>query len=86
VTITYADGTTSKATLTVGDWFTNTAGDGWSLVATAPYWNRPTGSSYPRDHKVSLYAASLPVDQGKQVAYVTLPTSSRLHVFTMGVE
>ncbi|AFV88165.1 hypothetical protein PACID_03160 [Acidipropionibacterium acidipropionici ATCC 4875] len=53
MTITYADGTTSKATLTVGDWFTNTAGDGWSLVATAPYWNRPTGSSYPRDHKVS---------------------------------
>lgn len=40
----------------------------------------------PRDHKVSLYAASLPVDQGKQVAYVTLPVNSRLHVFTMAVE
>jgi beta-glucosidase len=81
VTITYADGSTSTSTVTVADWYANQAVPGCSLVVTSPYWNRPAGSSYPREQKVSLYAASIPLSAGKQVAYLTLPNNGSLHVF-----
>jgi beta-glucosidase len=81
VTVTYQDGTTSTATLTFADWYSNQAVPGSTLVATAPHWNRPAGSTLPANHPVSLYAASLPLSPGKQIAYVTLPSNSRLHVF-----
>ncbi|WP_326953816.1 glycoside hydrolase family 3 C-terminal domain-containing protein [Amycolatopsis sp. NBC_01286] len=81
VTVTYTDGTTSTSTLTVADWYANQAVAGCALVATTPYWNRPAGSTYPHDQKVSLYAASVPLTASKQVAYVTLPSNKQLHVF-----
>jgi beta-glucosidase len=81
VTVTYTDGTTSTSTLTVADWYANQAVDGCVLVATTPYWNRPAGSTYPHDQKVSLYAASVPLTAGKPVAFVSLPVAKQLHVF-----
>ena len=51
------------------------------LVVTAPYWNRPAGSTLPPDHKVSLYATSVTLTPGRQIAYVTLPNNARLHIF-----
>lgn len=85
VTVTYDDGTTSTATLTFADWYSNQAVGGCTLVVTAPYWNRPAGSTLPPDHHVSLYAAALPLTAGKQVAYITLPNNGRLHIFAIGV-
>jgi beta-glucosidase len=85
VTVTYTDGTTSTSTLTVADWYANQAVPGCVLVATTPYWNRPAGSTYPHDQKVSLYAASVPLTASKQVAYVTLPSNKQLHIFATAV-
>ena len=85
VTVTYQDGTTSTATLTFADWYNNAAVPGCTLVVTAPYWNRPTGSTLDPYHHVSVYAASLPLTAGKQIAYVTLPSNARLHIFAATV-
>ena len=85
ITVTYTDGTTSAATVTLADWYSNAPVAGCTLVVTTPYWNRPAGSTFPADHKVSLYAAEIPLDQGKQVAYVTLPSNPRLHFFAATV-
>jgi beta-glucosidase len=81
VTVTYSDGTTSTATLTLADWYADQAVSGCTLVATAPYWNRPAASTLPHDHQVGLYAAALPLTAGKQPAYLTLPVNSGLHLF-----
>ena len=81
LTVTYTDGSTSTSTVTMADWYSNQAVPGCTLVVTSPYWNRPVGSTFPRDHKVGLYAASVPLTAGKQVAYLTLPSNGRLHIF-----
>jgi beta-glucosidase len=80
LTVTYTDGTTSSATVDVNDWYSNKAVAGTVLVATTPYWNRPTGSTYVRATKVSLYATTVPVTAGKTVAYLTFPHNGELRV------
>ncbi|MCU1655861.1 MAG: Beta-glucosidase [Pseudonocardiales bacterium] len=85
ITVTYTDGTTSQAPLTFADWYSNTAAAGSTLVVTAPYWNRPAGSTQPAIHPVSVYAANLPITSGKQLSYLTLPSNSRLHIFATAV-
>jgi beta-glucosidase len=79
--VTYADATTSSGTLTFADWYGNAAVPGCTLVVTSPHWNRPAGSTLDPNHHVSLYAASIPLTAGKQIAYITLPDNARLHVF-----
>jgi beta-glucosidase len=86
ITVTYTDGTTSQAPLTFADWYSNAAAAGTTLVVTAPYWNRPTGSTQPPIHPVSVYAANLPIASGKQISYLTLPSNSRLHIFATALE
>jgi beta-glucosidase len=86
VTVTYTDGTTSTGTVTAPDWYNNAAVPGSTLVVTAPYWNRPAGSTQPADHKVSLYATSIPLTAGKTIAYLTLPTNPSLHFFDAAVQ
>jgi beta-glucosidase len=81
VTVTYTDGTTSTGTITLSDWYSNAAVTGDSLVATAPYWNEPAGSTLPKDHQVSLYLTTVPLAAGKTVASVTLPSNASMHVF-----
>jgi beta-glucosidase len=81
VTVTYQDGTTSTGTITFADWYSNAAVPGCTLVVTTPHWNEPAGSTLDPNHQVSLYAASLPLTAGKQIAYITLPSNARLHVF-----
>jgi beta-glucosidase len=81
VTITYTDGSTSTATVTIADWYANQAVPGCTLVVTTPYWNRPAGSTYPHDQKVAIYSAAIPLTAAKQPAYLTLPTDPNLHIF-----
>jgi beta-glucosidase len=85
VTVTYTDGSTSTGTITAPDWYGNAAAPGSALVVTAPYWNRPAGSTLPADHQVSVYSSSIPLTPGRTVAYLTLPTDSGLHVFATAV-
>jgi beta-glucosidase len=84
--VTYTDGTTSTGTVTAPDWYNNAAEPGSTLVVTSPYWNRPAGSTQPADHKVSLYATSVPLTTGKTIAYITLPTNPSLHFFATAVQ
>jgi hypothetical protein len=89
-TIHYTDGTTSTYTLTLTNWTNSTAVAGDTLVATAPGWNRPAGSTYPADMKVSLYSTTVDLSPGKAVGYVQLPSTvtgsqpgTKLHIFDM---
>ncbi|WP_194909924.1 glycoside hydrolase family 3 C-terminal domain-containing protein [Catenulispora rubra] len=81
VTVTYTDGSTSSAPITLADWYADAAVPGCTLAVTTPYWNRPAGSTLPANQKVSLYATSVPLSAGKQIAYVTLPSNTQLHIF-----
>jgi hypothetical protein len=78
VTITYTDGTTSTAALTMSDW--TLGGGGYSLVAgntivaTTPYRNGSDGSQ--DDTTTYVYQDTVPVDGSKTVASVTLPAST----------
>ncbi len=85
VTVTYTDGSTSSGTITAADWYNNAAVPGCTLVVTAPHWNRPVGSTLDPNHHVSLYATSVALSSGKQIAYVTLPNNGRLHIFAVSV-
>jgi beta-glucosidase-like glycosyl hydrolase len=91
-TITYTDGTTAPFTLALTNWTPSTKLPADDLVATAPAWNRPPNSNYPPNIAVSVYATTVPLDAGKTVSYVTLPTTvtgdqagTQLHVFDMVV-
>ena len=81
VTVTYTDGSTSTGTLTLPDWYADAAVTGSQLVATAPHWNIPAGSTLDPNHKVSVYLTTVPLTAGKTVAYVTLPSDSNMHIF-----
>jgi beta-glucosidase len=81
VTVTYTDGSTSTGTLTLPDWYADAAVTGSQLVATAPHWNIPAGSTLDPNHKVSVYLTTVPLTSGKTVAYVTLPSDSNMHIF-----
>ena len=81
VTITYTDGTTQTATLSLADWYADTAQSGGTVVATVP-WNDAPGSTLGA-HQVSVYSATVPLQSGKTIASVTLPTNFNMHIFAM---
>ena len=89
-TITYTDGTTQSFTLSLADWWANTATAGGNIVATVPYMNTSTGRM---NQQVSVYYAAVPLQAGKTVQYVTLPNISQtavqgspsMHIFAVAV-
>jgi beta-glucosidase len=85
VTVGYSDGTTSTGTITFSDWYADAAVPGDSLVATAPYWNEPAGSTLPKNHPVSLYLTTVPLTAGKTVAWVSFPPNPDMHVFATAI-
>jgi beta-glucosidase len=85
VTVGYTDGSTSTGTITFSDWYADAAVTGDSLVATAPYWNEPAGSTLPKDHPVSLYLTTVPLTAGKTVAWISFPSNSDMHVFATAI-
>jgi beta-glucosidase len=90
-TITYTDGSTQSYSLAMADWYNNAPVSGDEIAATTTSWN--FSSSTQTDHPVSIYFASVPLEAGKTVASVTLPTVSAsagngitaLHVFSMAI-
>jgi hypothetical protein len=89
-TITYTDGTTQQFTVGFADWWSNSASPGGDILATLPYINNPSGKETQR---VSVYYAGIPLQQGKTVAYVTLPNigataaqgQPAMHVFAVSI-
>ncbi|OPC78644.1 hypothetical protein B4N89_31210 [Embleya scabrispora] len=94
-TVTYTDGTTTTATLTLGDWWSTTAGPSDQVAVRAAYHHKPqtdyrTPASARSEEDVTVRVASLAIDPGRTVASVTLPTGSPiagpgLHVFDVKV-
>jgi beta-glucosidase len=90
-TITYTDGTTQQFSLSMQDWYDNSAISGVQVATTTTTWN--FSSSTQTDHPVSIYFASVPLAAGKTVASVTLPTVSAgvgdninaMHIFAMAI-
>ena len=90
-TITYTDGSTQSYSLAMADWYNNAPVSGDELATTTTSWN--FSSSTQTAHPVSIYFASVPLEAGKTVASVTLPTVSAsagngitaLHVFAMAI-
>jgi len=90
-TITYTDGSTQSYSLAMADWYNNAPVSGDEIADTTTSWN--FSSSTQTDHPVSIYFASVPLEAGKTVASVTLPTVSAsagdeinaLHVFAMAI-
>jgi beta-glucosidase len=90
-TITYADGSTQSYSLVMADWYNNAPVPGDEVATTTTSWN--FSSSTQVTHPVSIYFASVPLQAGKTVASVTLPTVSAgigngitaLHIFAMAI-
>jgi hypothetical protein len=78
ITIHYADGSSQSATIGFADWRDRPAA-GDAVVVTAG-WNRVPGTV---SHRVSVYAATVPLEAGKIVASVTLPVNFNLHIFAI---
>lgn len=83
--VVYADGGTKDFPLSVPDWAAGPAGD---AVLSLPYANSATGFGQDAIGSVRLYARSVPVDAGREVDHVILPTvlddDANLHVFSAG--
>jgi putative alpha-1,2-mannosidase len=89
VTVTYTDGSTSKATVGFSDWTLNAgssqpmAGD--TTAVTTGYRN--TGSGGRDGVKTYVFATKVPLDASKQVASITLPVTGSTgtdHLFAYG--
>jgi hypothetical protein len=86
VTVHYTDGSSSTGTLGFPNWCCGaTDSYGAQTAFTTDHRNTPTG---PANYGVSyrLYTNAIPLTAGKQVASVTLPSSSAIHVFAMAVQ
>ncbi|WP_333739234.1 glycoside hydrolase family 3 C-terminal domain-containing protein [Streptomyces sp. IBSBF 2806] len=70
--ITYTDGTSQPYTLSFADWWSTSPADGTDVVATTDYININSGSGRVQQ-KVNVYGATVPLQAGKTVAYLTLP-------------
>ncbi len=89
-TIYYTDGSTQPFTLNVGNFWYSPGQSGNpqnAQVAAVNYANYPTGSS---GHQVYVFEQSVPIDPGKTVTAVTLPSlgdvagyNPALHIFAM---
>jgi beta-glucosidase len=75
----------------MADWYNNAAVAGDEVANTTSTWN--FSSSTQVQHPVSIYFASVPLEAGKTVASVTLPTVSSgvgnginaMHIFAIAV-
>jgi Domain of unknown function (DUF5127)/Domain of unknown function (DUF4965)/Domain of unknown function (DUF1793)/Domain of unknown function (DUF4964) len=72
-TIAYADGSTQSFTIGFQNWIESSPTGDDTLVATTSYFNRTTSGPA---RTPSLFAASVPLQAGLTVAYVTLPDVS----------
>ncbi len=94
-TIHYTDGTFQSYALTLDNWFAAASGAD-RTIATTPYINDSTGHGNEgevgqRDRAANVFAVSIPLQPGKTVSSVTLPTVSSapgdypMHVFALGL-
>jgi beta-glucosidase len=82
----YSDATSQQFNASFSDWWSPASDD--QVVATMPYQNQPTGRY---QHPASLYYTAVPIQPGKSVVAVALPTTGSspgpgMHVFAMTIK
>jgi beta-glucosidase len=90
-TITYTDGSTQTYSISMADWYNNAPVAGDQIATTTSSWNSSSTTQVP--HPVSVYYASVPLQSGKTVKSVTLPTVSSgigngvnaMHIFAIAI-
>jgi lysophospholipase L1-like esterase len=89
VLIHYSDGTTSRASVTFGNW-ADAPVTGDTAVATMPYRNSSDGTS--QQATVYVFVTTVPVDPQKTVVSVTLPeigsnvgSMTTMHIFAISL-
>ena len=89
VTVNYTDGSSQSFNLNMADWFANAPAVGDQIATTTSSWNFQSNSIGP--HPVSIYFASVPLDQSKTVQSVTLPIvanaggTTAMHIWAMAI-
>lgn len=83
-TVFYTDGTTSTGTVAVPNWTGAGANPDAEVAAAVTGRNTPDGYGN-QNGTYSLYAITIPLDQGKQIETVVLPGNAAIHVFDMQV-
>ncbi|MFD4976160.1 glycoside hydrolase family 3 C-terminal domain-containing protein [Streptomyces sp. NPDC058424] len=80
----YTDGSSQPFTIGFADWFSDVPSSGGDLVATTEYLNRTNGKP---PHTVSLFAAFVPLQQGKTMRAVQLPDAGAyaMHAFDIAI-
>ncbi|MFI1092616.1 alkaline phosphatase family protein [Streptomyces sp. NPDC020917] len=81
-TITYTDGTTQPYSLTINDWTSTSAAPGSDTLVVLPYRNRSAGV---QNLPVRIYGATVALQPGKTVAYLTLPNAAGMHIFSTAI-
>jgi alpha-galactosidase len=89
-TVSYSDGTTQPFTLDVPDWYAAPP-SGSDPAITMTYRNR--GGNVQQAHQINVYYVSVPLQAGKTVTGLTLPTvsgsvtsgSPAMHIFAIAV-
>jgi beta-glucosidase len=90
-TINYKDGSTQSFSVAMSDWYNDAPVAGDQIATTTSSWNFSSSTQTP--HPVSVYFASVPLEPGKTVASVTLPTVSSgigngvtaMHIFAIAI-
>ena len=80
-TVNYADGTSAPFTQNVSDWAGSANPRGESLAVQMPYRLGADGSVDP--NPFSLWAYRFPLDSGKEVRSISLPSNRNVLVFAM---
>jgi beta-glucosidase len=89
VTVNYTDGSSQSFNLNMADWFSNAPAVGDQIATTTSSWNFQSNSIGP--HPVSIYFASVPLEQHKTVQSVTLPIvanaggTTAMHIWAMAI-
>ena len=90
-TVTYTDGSTQSYSISMADWYNNAQVSGDQIADTSSSWNSSSSTQVP--HPVSVYFAAVPLESGKTVRSVTLPTVgsgvgngvNAMHIFAIAV-
>ena len=89
-TITYADGSIQRFTVSFPDWWSNASPPNGDILVTLPYVNTPDGKLAQAG---SVYYVGVPLAAGEAIRSVTLPAVSRsavqgspaMHIFALGI-
>lgn len=81
ITLTYNDGTKETRLLQVNDWCQAAKFGGQKVIQFSDR-NTPTGPAAP---SCGIFYVSLPIDAGKTLSSITLPSNKNLHIVAMSL-